>query len=1071
MTTTTSPAVNVWQARAAARANAAKSDSSSSTVASSSTSTSTTTSVSTTVSLPLINDTDPFIVKPPPRNRPPPPLDDVDNWPEVGKSCTPNEPKKPIAESRKSEKPKSKWVSNPSQERAADTAPPRQLSSTSSGFNSSSQSRSHSRTQSQSGPSKEKERQTTDENAGPNHSRAANRDNSAAAAPQSLSDQRPPLPSTYHHPNPPPPRFASISHHQPPPVYPPYLHTPQFMDPTSSVVNNVVNGVNGMGYYSHSQSHTTSPHPPGPPPLPPPSIHHSHSHSSSMSIPYSYPTYYDNSGYDYATGMWASPGRSVPGSGAASGVNSGYQTPFYGPGHATSGKLMFGSIEGDTEISRGVNERGSTAKKGWAIGEGAGKRKKNKGRKENVVPGASRKGKGKAVAGVGMSEIVKKSVEKGDGKKEENKLVFGTTNSSSTNAPPPPFKRPIHLQTHLQQLPPLTVPVLSPIPPLPSILPTPMSSVPMPIQPLQSTYPPPQHSYYENVSLDDMSWMRQQQQLQQYPPSMGIFGGQVPSGVQMNGDPNLATREGTETREEKIKEGETEGQTDSVTKKTDEENVAVPPSATTDAEFEVRDFGYGFGRSSGSGYAVQDAREGIAARERERMKEREGRPYRGGAAGERSPVQTSPRFASRNLPPDGFPPRGRRGRGRGYRGDRGGRGWYGRGGYNNHNNGQFNSNRGHYSGGGSGGPFSPHNPYSPQNSNGPYPPYGQWAGQPGQYSQYGQYAQAPDPSFTLTPPPAFHPLPIPGDGEGAFYPPYYSGQAQQQPPLPPSLVNGQHSPSSSSSPQVPPQDGPAATAMQGSPNSQQERPIQANPHAPPLPTPITLLSFPLDPTRYYLLGQVEYYMSPQNMAQDLFLRQNMDSRGWIPITLIASFNRVRQLTTDENLVKQAMDLSSVVEVRGDVVRIRGEWERYVLPDAPISRVESGESVNMNVAGYYGGPPPMMGPDGRWYGDYQYPGYHPQQQPQVVPDQQHGEMMNGEILTKDVNGQPLPVPNGEIRQDPPTYVDSGFANEGVEEEEEEEEDEEDVVFVLGNPKETGIQGTGISAGMWSPDRRS
>jgi len=108
--------------------------------------------------------------------------------------------------------------------------------------------------------------------------------------------------------------------------------------------------------------------------------------------------------------------------------------------------------------------------------------------------------------------------------------------------------------------------------------------------------------------------------------------------------------------------------------------------------------------------------------------------------------------------------------------------------------------------------------------------------------------------------------------------------------------------------------------------------------APPVPLPVTPISFPLDPTRYYLLGQLEYYLSAQNLAQDFFLRQQIDNRGWIPIPLIASFNRVRQLTPDLQLVKDVLTLSTQVEVTGDWVRIH-QWERYVLPTALHSVVE------------------------------------------------------------------------------------------------------------------------------------
>jgi la-related protein 1 len=65
----------------------------------------------------------------------------------------------------------------------------------------------------------------------------------------------------------------------------------------------------------------------------------------------------------------------------------------------------------------------------------------------------------------------------------------------------------------------------------------------------------------------------------------------------------------------------------------------------------------------------------------------------------------------------------------------------------------------------------------------------------------------------------------------------------------------------------------------------------------------------------------------------------MDSQGWIPISLIASFNRVKCLTADPYLVKEVLVLSSMVEVRDDWVRMVG-WEQFVLPDAVTSSVES-----------------------------------------------------------------------------------------------------------------------------------
>lgn len=46
----------------------------------------------------------------------------------------------------------------------------------------------------------------------------------------------------------------------------------------------------------------------------------------------------------------------------------------------------------------------------------------------------------------------------------------------------------------------------------------------------------------------------------------------------------------------------------------------------------------------------------------------------------------------------------------------------------------------------------------------------------------------------------------------------------------------------------------------------------------------------------------EYYFSVDNLERDFFLRRKMDTEGFLPITLIASFHRVQALTTDVGLI-------------------------------------------------------------------------------------------------------------------------------------------------------------------------
>ncbi|RWA04160.1 hypothetical protein EKO27_g10945 [Xylaria grammica] len=83
--------------------------------------------------------------------------------------------------------------------------------------------------------------------------------------------------------------------------------------------------------------------------------------------------------------------------------------------------------------------------------------------------------------------------------------------------------------------------------------------------------------------------------------------------------------------------------------------------------------------------------------------------------------------------------------------------------------------------------------------------------------------------------------------------------------------------------------------------------------------------------------QVEYYFSVENFVKDWYLRTHMDSQGFVPLPFIASFNRMRELVVDLNILRQACIESPVVElVMGSdgVERVRSKegWEKWVIPD-------------------------------------------------------------------------------------------------------------------------------------------
>lgn len=91
-----------------------------------------------------------------------------------------------------------------------------------------------------------------------------------------------------------------------------------------------------------------------------------------------------------------------------------------------------------------------------------------------------------------------------------------------------------------------------------------------------------------------------------------------------------------------------------------------------------------------------------------------------------------------------------------------------------------------------------------------------------------------------------------------------------------------------------------------------------------------------------LAYQLEYYFTPENLAKDRFLVAKMDQEGYVPISLVAGFNRVKvcidlsvnpltiisqNLTNDFNLVIQVLRSSPRVEVNeaGDRVRAANQY--------------------------------------------------------------------------------------------------------------------------------------------------
>ncbi|KAI3813636.1 hypothetical protein L1987_18365 [Smallanthus sonchifolius] len=103
------------------------------------------------------------------------------------------------------------------------------------------------------------------------------------------------------------------------------------------------------------------------------------------------------------------------------------------------------------------------------------------------------------------------------------------------------------------------------------------------------------------------------------------------------------------------------------------------------------------------------------------------------------------------------------------------------------------------------------------------------------------------------------------------------------------------------------------------------------PAAPMVPGP-RYFPFP-DPLHGNIVKQIEYYFSNENLVKDTYFRRNMDEQGWVPVNLIASFNKVSSLTDNLQLILDVMRQSTVVEVQGEKMRRRNDWMRWLMPPA------------------------------------------------------------------------------------------------------------------------------------------
>ncbi|XP_042002607.1 la-related protein 1A-like [Salvia splendens] len=105
----------------------------------------------------------------------------------------------------------------------------------------------------------------------------------------------------------------------------------------------------------------------------------------------------------------------------------------------------------------------------------------------------------------------------------------------------------------------------------------------------------------------------------------------------------------------------------------------------------------------------------------------------------------------------------------------------------------------------------------------------------------------------------------------------------------------------------------------------------------PMPPPSPVLAL-----RAKIVKQIEYYFSDENLQTDPYLISLMDNQGWVPVSVIANFKRVKRMDADVPFILDALQASEVIETQGQKVRRLNEWSKWI-PTSADHQISPGSS--------------------------------------------------------------------------------------------------------------------------------
>jgi len=84
--------------------------------------------------------------------------------------------------------------------------------------------------------------------------------------------------------------------------------------------------------------------------------------------------------------------------------------------------------------------------------------------------------------------------------------------------------------------------------------------------------------------------------------------------------------------------------------------------------------------------------------------------------------------------------------------------------------------------------------------------------------------------------------------------------------------------------------------------------------------------------------QIEWYFEDSSLEKDIYLRTQMDARGYVPATILAAFNRLKKFNITAREIVNASRRSKLLKVKNGCVKRRDMWFSWVLPGDKVQDI-------------------------------------------------------------------------------------------------------------------------------------